>query len=178
MWNSISWDESMIKIVNNIWLIYKKCCFREARTYPIKIIWSCKRTTKTYSYFNHLKKKNDSIWQLFRFSYILKNIPSLGLKWHDVTWESECRNWHFATFEKIAIKVWDLVFLIVLCRIGLKFSIWNDIIVLKILTNSDKISLFIFLDNKDLNLRYDTESHLNCLKVSVRIIMSYLKFKR
>ena len=39
-----------------------------------------------------------------------------------VTWESECRNWHFATFEKIAIKVWDLFFLIVLC-VGF---IWNS----------------------------------------------------
>ena len=46
-----------------------------------------------------------------------------------VTWESECRNWYFATFEKFAIKVWDLTFLIVLCSIGLKFSIWNDIII-------------------------------------------------
>ena len=27
---------------------------------------------------------------------------------------------------------------------GLKFSIWNDIIILKILTNSDEIPLFLF----------------------------------
>ena len=61
-----------------------------------------------------------------------------------VTCESECRNWHFATFEKFAIKVWGLSFLTVLCRIDLKFSIWNNIISLKILKKSDDITLSRF----------------------------------
>ena len=43
----------------------------------------------------------------------------------------------------------------------LKFSISNDSIILKILRNFDEIPLFPFKDNKDLNLRYDSESHFN-----------------